>query len=877
MTGIPDAMDHVLAPWPLAGRDAVVDRGRMALSGHVRTLVVSGDSGVGKTRVAAAIGGSLADAGWTVLTASATSIMSAVPLGVLLAILPSDRVQLAESAADPAVLLARAIAAIESTGPAPRLLVLDDLGLLDPLSTTLIAQLVATDALRLAATIRSGHPLPDAVLSGWSADRSLRIELAPLASGAIETLLADVLGSQVAHRTASELHRASGGNPLFLRELVVSALEHDRLITQGGVWHLTGGPIESPALRDLILARIAQFDAGERDVVERLAVCGDLRASHLTADGARAALGRLEAAGIIQVSGRRLDVRLAHPQYAAIVAGSLSRLHAADLLLEQADVVQERGSGAGDELRAVTWRLAAGVESDPDLLVSAARLARQAGDLASVERLSAAALAAGGARADAHLVHGEALLRMGRPRDALDDLRVAAILAPEGELATEIAGTTAMAYISIHDGLADALAVLRSAEDCLDHPDPALALIRSLVELYATHAAEADHIVVDVAGGFGDSPAERAIIAAARAQPLAALGRIDEATDAATTALTFARATDGKGVPGHTVAHALHTLAVVQLYAGRIDEARASATAALVEAIGADDEIVTRSVEFLLGRIAADAGRVETAARWFRDTMSGAMTIGPISLHIPATACLTTALIAHGDVDAARRELGSVPADTDAGPDGVIARAWLDASGGDLGAARAALLAGADRMAASGHNYLAGAFLHTLARLGDAGAATGPLSRLAAADAGPLVALQAAHVAAEVATDVDGLVAAGEEWSARGAHLLAAEAFASAARYARASARQRDGIALQARADEFVARCEGAATPLLRFTEELTPLTRREREIAALASAGSSSKEIAAKLFLSTRTVDNHLQSVYGKLGISGRHELARL
>jgi len=88
---------------------------------------------------------------------------------------------------------------------------------------------------------------------------------------------------------------------------------------------------------------------------------------------------------------------------------------------------------------------------------------------------------------------------------------------------------------------------------------------------------------------------------------------------------------------------------------------------------------------------------------------------------------------------------------------------------------------------------------------------------------------------------------------------------------------QRAAVALQARSDEEVVLCEGPATPLLRFTDELTPLTRREREIAALAADGASSRDIAAKLFLSTRTVDNHLQSVYGKLGVSGRHELARL
>ena len=51
-------------------------------------------------------------------------------------------------------------------------------------------------------------------------------------------------------------------------------------------------------------------------------------------------------------------------------------------------------------------------------------------------------------------------------------------------------------------------------------------------------------------------------------------------------------------------------------------------------------------------------------------------------------------------------------------------------------------------------------------------------------------------------------------------------------------------------------------------------LTAREREIANLAAAGLSSKEIASRLVVSARTVDNHLQRVYSKLGITGRDEL---
>ncbi len=52
-------------------------------------------------------------------------------------------------------------------------------------------------------------------------------------------------------------------------------------------------------------------------------------------------------------------------------------------------------------------------------------------------------------------------------------------------------------------------------------------------------------------------------------------------------------------------------------------------------------------------------------------------------------------------------------------------------------------------------------------------------------------------------------------------------------------------------------------------------LTVREREIAVLAAARVRSKEVAARLGLSVRTVDNHLGNVFRKLGIQGRDELA--
>ena len=55
------------------------------------------------------------------------------------------------------------------------------------------------------------------------------------------------------------------------------------------------------------------------------------------------------------------------------------------------------------------------------------------------------------------------------------------------------------------------------------------------------------------------------------------------------------------------------------------------------------------------------------------------------------------------------------------------------------------------------------------------------------------------------------------------------------------------------------------------------PLTRREHEIALLATSGLTSKAIAASLQLSVRTVNNHLARTYTKAGISCRAELAAI
>jgi DNA-binding CsgD family transcriptional regulator len=136
------------------------------------------------------------------------------------------------------------------------------------------------------------------------------------------------------------------------------------------------------------------------------------------------------------------------------------------------------------------------------------------------------------------------------------------------------------------------------------------------------------------------------------------------------------------------------------------------------------------------------------------------------------------------------------------------------------------------------------------------------------------VKVTAEHARALVDGDADALLAAAERFAAMTAWWMASEAAAAAARILDRRHQVRATKAALRVASGYASRCEGARLSSVEGMDTPTRLTKREREIAVLAAAGRSNKEIAERMYLSARTVENHLYHAYLKLGVMDREGL---
>ena len=155
----------------------------------------------------------------------------------------------------------------------------------------------------------------------WRDGAAQRIEVQPLGPDDVTTLLRAVLDGEIDAASARRLWQITGGNPLYLHEIVNEALRAGTLEVVRDVWHWHGDVRVGARLRELVELRLAGLNDEERAVVSLLAV-GDV-VLHEVVDraGTPQAISQLQRRGFV-VTDRRQDrtvLSLDHPLFAEVV------------------------------------------------------------------------------------------------------------------------------------------------------------------------------------------------------------------------------------------------------------------------------------------------------------------------------------------------------------------------------------------------------------------------------------------------------------------------------------------------------------------------------------------------------------------------------
>ena len=318
---------------------------------------------------------------------------------------------------------------------------------------------------------------------------------------------------------------------------------------------------------------------------------------------------------------------------------------------------------------------------------------------------------------------------------------------------------------------------------------------------------------------------------------------------------------------------------------GRLVQAEADAAVGYEASLARGDQDGQATHLMLTGSILIERGRLADAARAFLDAASINREIHDWAALRWCLAGLALAEAMRGHLKTAaagaaeRDQLAKSPMEIWEADLIERGRAWVAAASGELSQASQILAAAAGRAATANLRVAEARLLHDMARLGQPALAAPRLATLAEATDSEFVAAQARHAAALVLGRGHDLEAAAHDLEALGADLLAAEAYLAAAASCRSKGLARQATSAARCAGELAAPLGDVRTPGLSLGGSTghDQLTRREREIAAMAAAGGSSRDIAARLVLSVRTVDNHLQNVYSKRGVTSRDELARV
>jgi DNA-binding CsgD family transcriptional regulator len=650
---------------------------------------------------------------------------------------------------------------------------------------------------------------------------------------------------------------------MFLRELVLGAVESGTLHRQHGIWRVVGRLSPSDRLVELVGARLRGLDPDERAVVGLLGCSESIGSAELTALTTPAVVERVERAGIVtsERNGRRVEIRFAHPLYGDVVRRHITTMTEKRIVSGLAAVIERHGARRREDvLRVGTWRLITG-GANHELMLAAARTARWRYDFALAERLARESAALGGGFDAALLVAQLAGLQGHSDAAEVDLRRLAQIVSSDEQRGRLALARLDNAIFGRH--INEALQMAEEVESTIT--DPAwrdeIASRRAVLLSPIIGVGAAAAVATDLLQRATGRPLVSACMAAAYS--LARVGRTDEAAAAADRGLAahLELATPLEWQPWiHTD---LRLLALA--YAGYLDEAEAGLLAEHGRMVDDGDREGQATFALALAQQVGVRGNLTTAARFAREAAGLCREADrPAYLqHALVRLCLALALGGVSD------ELRAVLAELDGmGPAPLILVT-------DEPEARAILDAGIDAGERAGDLVGVAALLHASARLGRAPHVAGRLAEVSASIDGPLAPARVLHADALVRSDPWQLDDACASFAEIGANLLAAEAAADAAVAWRAAGDPRRAAAAQRRAAQLASRCQGARTPALVSIEGRARLTPAEFETVSQAIGGRSNRQIAAALHLSVRTVENRLQRAYEKLGVGGRDELA--
>jgi DNA-binding CsgD family transcriptional regulator len=756
----------------------------------------------------------------------------------------------------------------------------DDVHLLDDLSTFVLHQIVQRRAAKVVLTVRDGEPIPPGTQELWKAGPFERLDLQPLAPDQTTTLLSATLGGSMDSHAAGRLWELARGNVLYLRHIVEQEVADGRLKKLHGFWQWTGDPIMPCGLVDLIESHIGALPAAVGIVIDALAIGEPINLAALKRIAGPAAVEEADTRGLItldnQASG--IEVRMAHPLY-----GELRRKRAAPTRLRRLrGLVAEELAAADDrdDIQVVIRRATLGIDSDlpPDvgLLCKAAHGAIWLADLSLADGLASAAVRAG-AGPEAQFLRAHALSWLGRGKEA------EAVLAdiPTAQLT---------------DGDHARLTYLRASNMLWALADPARA--KTIIDDASHTTARQAHRWIDALLTVYWFAMDRPDVATLTSQNLeldtlppivgtetawaltaisADAGRAAEAVAIAQTGYTVATRSFDAPHMRFNVADA-HLSAL--LLSGRIRDALDMAERVRQEA--ADLPGAAQSVgAAVAGRAALGAGNLDTSCALLEVAAARLAASGhavgwgyryqlPYATALAIRGCGGEAAAVLGAIDKLRRPFRSLDYERS------IARAWVSASQGLVNEAINMLELAAEMAAANGRFAAEVICRQTATQFGGRSGAL-RLRELEQIVDGPRVGLAARFASALHNAEPAELAALSREFEAMGDLVAAVDSAAHAAMAYRRRDLRGSALTSMTRAELLGAQCGGIDTPALRQACEPLPLTDREREIVMLVGGGLSNRDIAARLNLSIRTVEGHVYKAMTKTGTASREELAAL